>query len=95
MDKLTVSKESVVFVDNFPLDSLSLLVEFICNFEESASLNLHCQWKMLFYAAFNCLAWEARLKIEFRSFMVTNFTTSGDAVTEEDEVMADVFRGRR
>ena len=51
MDKLTV-KESVVCVDNFPLDSLSLLVEFICNFEASTSLNLHCQWKMLFYAAF-------------------------------------------
>jgi len=42
----------------------------------------------------NCLAWAARLKIELRSFMVTNFTTIGGAVTEEDEVMADVFRGR-
>jgi len=31
----------------------------------------------------NCLAWETRLKIEFRSFMVTNSTTIGGAVTEE------------
>jgi len=43
----------------------------------------------------NGLAWKARLKIEFRSFMVTNFTTIGGAVTEEDKVMTDVFRGRR
>jgi len=52
MDQLIVSKKSVVCVDNFPLDSLSLLVEFICNFKESTSLNLHCQWKMLCYALF-------------------------------------------
>ena len=32
----------------------------------------------------NCLAWEARFKIEFRSFMVTNFTTIGGAVTEDE-----------
>ena len=71
-----------------------MLVESICNFEESTSLNLHCQWKMLCYAAFKLSRTEAKLKIEFRSFMVTNFTTIGGAVTE-DEVMADVFRGRR
>ena len=49
---------------------------------------------MFCYAALNWLAWEAWLKIEFRSFMVRNFTTMGGAVIEEDEVMADFFRGR-
>jgi len=48
---------------------------------------------MLCYADLNCLAWKGRLRIEFRSFMVGNFTIMGGAVTE-DEAMADVFRGR-
>ena len=91
-DKLTVSKESVVCVDNSLLDSRSLLVECVCSIEESTSLSLHggC-FVMLQY---NCLAWEARLRMEFLSFMVRNFTTMGGAVAKVDEATAEFFRGR-
>ena len=42
----------------------------------------------------NCLAWEARLRMEFRSFMFSDFTTMGGAVAEVDEAIAEVFRGK-
>jgi len=44
---------------------------------------------------YNCLAWEARLRMEFRSFMVRNFATMGGAVAKVDEAIAEFFRGRR
>jgi len=33
--------------------------------------------------------------MEFRSFMVRDFTTMGGAVVEVDEAIVEVFRGRR
>jgi len=42
----------------------------------------------------NYPAWEARLKVEFRSFMFRNFTTIGGTVAEAEEVIGEVFHGR-
>jgi len=42
----------------------------------------------------NYPAWEARLRMEFRSFMFRNFTTIGGTVAEVEEVTAEVFHGR-
>jgi len=39
----------------------------------------------------NYSAWEARLGMEFRSFMFRNFTTIGGTVAEVVKVIAEVF----
>jgi len=43
----------------------------------------------------NCLAWKARLRIEFRFFMVRNFTTMVGAVAEVDEAIAENASSQR
>jgi len=42
----------------------------------------------------NYPAWEARLRMEFRSFMFRNFTTIGCTVAEVEELIGEVFHGR-
>ena len=72
----------------------SFFVEFIFSFEESTSLICIADGRC-FVMLYICLAWEAKLRMEVRSFMVRNFTTMDGAVTEVDEEIADVFRGSR
>jgi len=42
----------------------------------------------------NYPAWEARLRMEFRSFMFRNFTTIGGTVAEVEVVISKVYHGR-
>jgi len=50
---------------------------------------------IIFGLSLICLTWEVRLRMEFRSSMVRDFTTMGGAVVEVDEAIVEVFRGRR